>query len=43
MVLFDLQAKEDLKNILFGLATWAEHPLGLEHALAYVHDIRDVI
>ncbi|KAA6301246.1 MAG: hypothetical protein EZS26_002555 [Candidatus Ordinivivax streblomastigis] len=40
MVLYSEQAKEDLRNILWGLATWKKHPLGYEHALQYVDDIQ---
>ncbi len=42
MVWYNLQAVEDLSNILYGLASWSKHPLGMEHALLYVQDIRDI-
>jgi hypothetical protein len=40
MVLYSDEAKEDLRNILWGLANWKKHPLGHEHAMQYVDDIQ---
>jgi len=40
MVYYDETAKNDLKNILWGLADWKKHPLLYEHAASYVSDTR---
>jgi hypothetical protein len=40
MVLYSSLAEEDFANILTGLAVWKKHPLGYEHAMEYVSDIR---
>jgi hypothetical protein len=42
MVSYSEQSKDDLRDILWGLAMWEKHPLGYEHAMSYVGDIRYV-
>ena len=43
MVIYSKTAKQDLENILYGLATWKKHPLDYSHAEQYVDDIADEI
>ena len=40
MVYYGDRSKDDLKNILWGLANWEKHPLEYNHAASYVSDIR---
>jgi hypothetical protein len=40
MVYYSNKSKDDLKIILWGLANWKKHPLGYNHAVSYVSDIR---
>ena len=40
MVLYNVEAEDDFVEILNGLAAWKKHPLGYEHAMQYVSDIR---
>ena len=40
MVYYSSTAEDDFVEILTGLAVWEKHPLGYEHAMHYVSDIR---
>jgi hypothetical protein len=40
MVYYSPVAEDDFVEILIGLAVWQKHPLGHEHAMRYVADIR---
>ena len=40
MVYYSKRAEDDFVEILKGLATWEKHPLGYEHAMQYISDIR---
>ena len=40
MVLYSFETEDDFVEILNGLASWKKHPLGYEHAMLYVFDIR---
>jgi hypothetical protein len=40
MVLFSPTAEDDLVSIVNGLAMWGKHPLGYDHAMRYVAEIR---
>lgn len=40
MVYYSDVARNDLRNILWGLANWEKHPLLYEHAALHVSDIR---
>jgi hypothetical protein len=40
MVYYSNIAEDDFVEILNGLAIWEKHPLGYEHAMIYVSDIR---
>lgn len=42
MVYFSKIAKQDFRNIIFGLANWKKHPLEYKHAIEYVSNIRQV-
>jgi len=42
MVYYSEQAENGLYNILIGLANWEKHPLGIQHALNYYDDIRQI-
>jgi hypothetical protein len=40
MVYYNRTAEDDFVEILNGLAIWEKHPLGYDHAMQYVSDIR---
>jgi hypothetical protein len=40
MVYYSNTAKDDLKNILWGLVNWEKHMLEYNHAASYISDIR---
>jgi hypothetical protein len=40
MVYYNPTAEDDFVEILNGLAVWEKHPLGYEHAMRYISDIR---
>ncbi len=40
MVYYSQTAEDDFVKILEGLALWEKHPLGYEHAMLYISDIR---
>jgi hypothetical protein len=40
MVYYNNTAEDDFVEILNSLAVWRKHPLGHEHAMKYVSDIR---
>jgi hypothetical protein len=42
MVYYSNTAKDDLRDMLWGLATWHDYSLGYEHAMLYVEDIRNI-
>ena len=41
MVYYSSAAEDDFVEILNGLAVWKKHPLGYEHAMQYISDIRN--
>ncbi len=40
MVIFNSQSEDDLVLILYGLLTWEKHSISIEHAQAYLNDIK---
>jgi len=40
MVIFNSQSEDDLVLILYGLLTWDKHSISIEHAHAYLNDLK---
>jgi len=41
MVIFNSDSEDDLVSILYGLLTWEQHIIELEHARSYLNNIRE--